>query len=172
VPYVEGMRLLPLRWVFRIKSDGRYKARLVVKGFKQRYGKDFFEIYASVAKPMSMKILIALAAKFNWIIHHYDFVTAFLNSELKESIYIELPEGFKEEGMVGQLLQTLYGLKQSPREWYLTIHNFLITAGFYRTHADHSVYVRGDMIILLYVDDMLIFSPNHGSIKSSSPVPF
>jgi hypothetical protein len=165
VPYIKGTRLLPLKWVFKIKSDGRYKARLVVKGFKQRFGTDFFEVYASVAKPMSFKILIALSAKFGWKIHHYDFITAFLNSDLKESIYIDLPDGYKEPGMMGQLQRTLYGLKQSPREWYQTIHNFLVAAGFYRTHADHSVYVRGDVIILLYVDDMLLFSPTDESIQ-------
>jgi hypothetical protein len=87
--------------VFKIKSDGRYKARLVVKGFKQRFRTDFFKVYASVAKPMSFKILIALLAKFGWKIHYYNFITAFLNSDLKESIYIDLPDSYKEPGIMG-----------------------------------------------------------------------
>jgi hypothetical protein len=87
--------------VFKIKSNSRYKARLVVKGFKQRFGTDFFKVYTSITKPMSFKILIALLAKFSWKIHHYNFITAFLNSNLKESIYIDLLDGYKEPGIMG-----------------------------------------------------------------------
>lgn len=79
-------RTLPIRLVIKIKSNGRFKARLVAKGFKQKHGKDFRKVYAAVAKPTGFKILIALAARFGWQLHHIDIATAFLNAKLKEII--------------------------------------------------------------------------------------
>jgi Reverse transcriptase (RNA-dependent DNA polymerase). len=83
---------LILRWVFDIKKDdGRYKARLVARGFNQVKDVDFHEVYAVVAKPMSFKIFCAISAALGWELHHFDIKTAFLNADIKESI-IELPE--------------------------------------------------------------------------------
>ncbi|KAI2837039.1 hypothetical protein CBS147343_10000 [Aspergillus niger] len=162
VPRPRNTRLLPLKWVFKIKHDGTYKARLVVKGFRQRAGKDYQigEIYAAVAKSVSFKTFIALAAKLHWILHHLDVVTAFLNAELRESIHIELPDGFQENGMCGELVKSLYGLKQAPREWYNMLHDFLVANGFKCLHADHSVFAGKGLFILVYVDDILLLAPD------------
>lgn len=153
-----GMRLQPLKWVFKIKQDGMLKARLVVQGFHQRKGVDFNEIYAAVAKPMSFKIFIALAARGGWLLWHIDIITAFLHALLKESIYVHLPDGLKQAGKCALLMKTLYGLKQSPREWYQLMHDFLLSIGFKRTHADHSVFTKQGIALLLYVDDILLLS--------------
>ncbi|KAI2812350.1 hypothetical protein CBS115989_10535 [Aspergillus niger] len=162
VPRPRNTRLLPLKWVFKIKHDGTYKARLVVKGFRQRAGKDYQigEIYAAVAKSVSFKTFIALAAKLHWILHHLDVATAFLNAELRESIHIELPDGFQENGMCGELVKSLYGLKQAPREWYNMLHDFLVANGFKCLHADHSVFAGKGLFILVYVDDILLLAPD------------
>jgi Reverse transcriptase (RNA-dependent DNA polymerase) len=90
-----------------------------------------------------------------------DVLTAFLNSELKEVIYVDLPEGFEQAGKVCLLHKTLYGLKQSPREWYETLRGFLLSIGFTRTYADHSVFVSKSRVVILvvYVDDILLFGP-------------
>jgi hypothetical protein len=109
---------IPLRWVFKVKDDSTYKACLVAKGFRQKEGRDFLDIYASTAKAASFKLFTAIAAQFRWKMHHMDFVSAFLITEITEEIYIHLPEGFRDDfpGKYGLLLKTLYGLKQSPRE--------------------------------------------------------
>ncbi|KAJ5867219.1 hypothetical protein N7534_001772 [Penicillium rubens] len=80
---------------------------------------DFREVYDIVAKPMSFEIFTAIAAAKGWFLHHVDIRTAFLYAELKEPIEIELPEGLEEEhpGCIGLLQKTIYGLKQSPREY-------------------------------------------------------
>jgi len=88
----------------------------VIKGFRQRYEVDYFETYAAVAKPMSYKIIIALAAYYGLVVHQMDVKSAFLNGELDEEIYMESPDGFKEgEDLIYRLLKSLYRLKQSPR---------------------------------------------------------
>jgi hypothetical protein len=156
------------KWmVYKIKHDGTYKSRLVVKGFRQRAGKDYkiHETYAAVAKSMSFKILIALAARFGWIIYSLDVIGAFLNSDLKEAIYIALPDGFEQSGKCGLLLKTLYGLKQSPKEWYTTLHDLLVALGLRRTHADHSVFVGEELCVLIYVDDIFILAPSIDAVK-------
>jgi hypothetical protein len=88
-----GKKPLTLRWVFDIKKDdGRYKARLVARGFNQIKNVDFHEVYAVVAKPMSFKVFCAIAAALGWKLNHFDIKTAFLNADIKESIFIELLE--------------------------------------------------------------------------------
>ena len=89
-----------------------------------------------------------------------DVVTAFLNGDLEEEIYVEPPEGFAEQGdYVWRLRKTLYGLKQSPRLWYLTLMTFLLNIGFHRSEYDHALFykfVGKDVVLLLvYVDDIL-----------------
>ena len=98
------MRLLPLKWVLKVKHDGHYKAQLVAKGFQQCHGKDFHDVFAAVAKAMSVKIFFTLSTCFGWVLHHIDIVTAFLNAWVKEEIYIHLPEGHQIPGMCGHLL--------------------------------------------------------------------
>ena len=89
----KGKKPLTLRWVFDIKKDdGRYKARLVVRGFNQIKNVDFHEVYAVVAKPMSFKVFCAIAAALGWELNHFDIKIAFLNVDIKESIFIELLE--------------------------------------------------------------------------------
>jgi hypothetical protein len=151
------------RWVFTKKSNGTFKARLVARGFSQMHGVDFTETYAPTAKHDSLRLLLALAAGKKWKISQLDVSTAFLNGELEEEIYLDLPEGFQtnDPKKVWRLKKTLYGLKQSPRIWNQTIAKFFVDLGFYRCIADQSVFIlRGEefvLIILLYVDDMLIF---------------
>ena len=75
-----------------MKADGtidKYKARLVVKGFKQKKDLDYFDIYSVVTRITSIQMLIALAAVYDLEIHQIDVKTAFLNEELEEEIYME-----------------------------------------------------------------------------------
>ena len=80
-----------------MKRDGtidKYKARLIVKGYKQKEGLDYFETFSPVTRITSIRILIALAAVYDLKIDQMDVKTTFLNGELEEEIYMEQPEGF------------------------------------------------------------------------------
>ena len=84
-----------------MKDDGtidKYKARLVVKGFWQKEGLDYFDTYLPLTRITSIRMLIALAAEYGLEIHQMDVKTTFLNGELEEEIYIEQPEGFVVPG--------------------------------------------------------------------------
>ena len=116
-------KLLGSKWIFKrkMKPDGtidKYKARLVVKGYRQKEGLDYFDKYFLVTRITSIRMLIALAVH-DLKIHQMDVKTTFLNGELEEEIYMEQPEGFVvlgKEKKVCILVKSLYGLKQAPKQ--------------------------------------------------------
>uniref|UniRef100_A0AAV1TT43 Reverse transcriptase Ty1/copia-type domain-containing protein n=1 Tax=Peronospora matthiolae TaxID=2874970 RepID=A0AAV1TT43_9STRA len=96
----------------------RFKARLVAKGFSQKFGIDYGETFAPVAKFTSIRVILSLAAKYPLKVNQMDIKTAFLNGELDEDIYMAQPDGYIDEDhehFVFKLQWSLYGLKQSPR---------------------------------------------------------
>ena len=106
----ENIKPIGVRWVFRVKKDSkgrilRHKARLVVKGYAQREGIDFDEIFSPVARMESIETLIAIDTQERWELHHLDVKTAFLNGEIKEDIYITQPEGFEVKGKENHILK-------------------------------------------------------------------
>ena len=171
-------KALKNRWVYRLKhEDGisvpRYKARLVVKGFSQRKGIDFSEIFSPVVKMSSIRVALGLAARLDLEIEQMDVKTAFLHGDLDEEIYMEQPEGFVvsgKEDYVCKLKKSLYGLKQAPRQWYRKFYSVMKQQGFKKTSSDHCVFVQkfsddDFVILLLYVDDMLIVGRNASRIE-------
>jgi hypothetical protein len=172
----EGKRALQNRWVYRLKeeSDGsrRYKARLVVKGFQQKQGIDFTEIFSPVVKMTTIRVILSITAAENLHLEQLDVKTAFLHGDLEEDIYMTQPEGFEVPGkqnLVCKLRKSLYGLKQAPRQWYKKFNEFMNNSGFNRCDMDHCCYVKkftdSYIILALYVDDMLIAGSNMTEIN-------
>lgn len=160
-----GKRILPCKWVYKLKlaTDGsiaRYKARVVAKGFMQRHGVDYFETYAPVMAYKTLRVLLSLAAIFNYEIKQFDITTAFLHAPIEEELYMELPEGFGQPGMVARLRRAVYGIKQAPRAWNDELHSFLTSLGFKRLRTDQCVYIRGQLILGLFVDDVIAIYPS------------
>ena len=116
-----GTKSLGYKWIFerKIKAGGsidKYKARLVVKDFRQKEWLDYFDTYSPVTRIMSIRMLIAIAVLYNLEIHQMDVKTVFLNGDLDEEIYIKQSEGFKvlgKETKVCKLIKYLYRLKQA-----------------------------------------------------------
>ncbi len=158
-----SMHVLPSKYVFRVKNGGP-KARVVALGCHQLFGIDYLETFAPVVKLTTIRTLLALVAMFDLECEQMDVITAFLNGDLDQEIYMLIPEGLRtpeNEGMVCKLQKSLYGLKQSPRQWYAKIHDFLVgTLKFIASLNDPCLYVRKSeskiLIIALYVDDLLI----------------
>lgn len=103
VKLAKGKKALSNKWIFRIKQEQhtsvpRYKARLIVKGFGQRKGVDFDEIFCPVVKMFSIRMVLGLAASLDLEVEQMDFKTAFLHGDLDEEIYIEQFEGFIAKG--------------------------------------------------------------------------
>ena len=169
----KGKRALDNRWIYRVKHESntmspRYKARLVVKGFNQRKGVNFNEIFSLVVKMSSIRTVLSLDATLDLEVEQMDLKTAFLHGDLEEEIYMKKLDGFHVEGKedyVCRLRKSLYGLKQAPRQWYKKFESVMCEQGYRKTTSGHCVFVRkfsndDFIILLLYVDDMLIVRKN------------
>ena len=119
----DGARPVECKWVFKKKTDmdgnvSVYKARLIAKGFRQVQGVDYDETFSPVAMLKSVRIMLAIAAYFDYEIWQMDVKTAFLNGNLTEDVYMIYPEGFVDPAnfdKVCKLQKSIYGLKQASQ---------------------------------------------------------
>jgi hypothetical protein len=164
-------KVLPGKWVYKNKlgpdgSVARRKAGWVIKGFAQRSGVDYDELYAPVAKITTTRVLLALAALHDLEIDQLDIKTAFLYGELSEEIYVDPPIGFEVltvidcRGKKCFLKKALYGLKQAPGVWYQTLSVFLKEQGLQQSNTDVCLYINTKLWFIVYVEDVLIFGKN------------
>ncbi|XP_078165506.1 uncharacterized protein LOC144560202 [Carex rostrata] len=154
-----------------------HKACLVAKGFKQIHGIDYDETFSPVAMLKSIRILLAIAAYFDYEIWQMDVKTAFLNENLNEDVYMTQPEGFANPNntrKVCKLQKSIYGLKQASRSWNIRFHEVVKEFGFIKNEEEPCIYKKtsGSALIfrVLYVDDILLIGNNIPllqSVKSS-----
>ena len=144
----------------------RYKARLVVRGFSQMQKIDYEKTFSPTLRLKSLRMLFAFSAHFGWEIEQIDVPDAYFKGELKEIIYMEIPQGYILSGQqsdqsdqILRLLRPLYGLKQSGREWNQKAKNQLATMGFSPISSNFCVFFNKSKrtTLALYVDDLLIF---------------
>ncbi|KAL4360740.1 hypothetical protein GQ457_04G014980 [Hibiscus cannabinus] len=157
------------KWIFTIKvrADGsieRYKEHLVAKGITQTHGVNYQETFSPVAKINFIRVLLSISANRDWSLHHLDVKNAFLNGELEEEVFMDLPPGSEKkfgEDKVCRLKKSLYGLKQSPRAWFERFGKVIKRYGYIQSQADHTIFYKysetGKLTILIvYVDDIII----------------
>jgi hypothetical protein len=173
----KNKNIVGCKWVFRIKRNNKneiekYKARLVAQGFSQKYGSDYSETFAPVAKMTSFRILMSIAVQYDLLVEQCDVQTAYLHSELEEEIYMRVPEGITYSGdKVCLLKKSLYGLKQSSRCWNKSLDSYVKSIGFQNSKSDYCVYflpnreVQDNIYILVYVDDILCLAKDKNKIN-------
>jgi hypothetical protein len=170
------------KWVFCNKQDEheivtRNKAWLVAKGYSQVECLDFDETFAPVARLESVRILLIYATHHGFNLYQMDIKSVFLNSPIKEEVYVEQSFGFESEeypNHVYKLYKALYGLKQAPRAWYECLRDFLIENGFRIGKVKSTLFTRkiGKYIFIcqIYVDDIIFGSTNKSFCEEFSKI--
>ena len=171
----KNVNIIRCRWTFVLKKDlsgniSHYKAPLVVQGYSQVPGIDFFDRYAPVAKMATIRMTLAFAARRDHEIHQVDIKNVFLNSKFEEGeiIYMKLPPGIelmKEKGKVLRLLKLLNGLCQSARHWYKCLWGVLYKElKMKKCEVDQATFYwhKGEdtITIVVHVDDLTIVTLN------------
>jgi hypothetical protein len=166
-------RILPGTWAFKLKRrpDGtplKFKARYCVRGDLQTAGVDYFETYAPVVQWSTVRLILTHTLVNGWTTKQVDYTNAFAQAELSEDVYIERPRGFPrydKRDTVFKLNKSLYGLKQAPKSFYDKLRAGLEQRGFTRSEVDHCLFLKRDMMVVVYVDDTIICGPDSKEIE-------
>lgn len=150
-------------WVFRTKpttksSPEKAKARFCIQGFLQTYGEDYFETYAPTGKFPSLLTLLILAIDLKLPVRQFDVKSAFLFAPLEEEIFIKTPEGSTRKAPFLKLVKSLYGLKQSPKNWYETLTKWFTEVDYMPSVSDACLFIHKDKdsFIFFHVDDLIV----------------
>ena len=140
------------KWVYKLKFRAgeyeRHKARLVALGYQQVRGRDFFESFSPTCNHVSIRLILALTAMPGWKALDLDAESAFVSSELPkdEEVYMKLPAGYEEhlggKTKILKLRRSLYGLHQSPLNYYNLVKEVYEKAGLRQLQSDECVFVR------------------------------
>jgi hypothetical protein len=125
VPIPPHQRVIGSLWIFKVKRDSsgkilKFKARVCARGDQQTFEVDYHETFAPTLRYTTLRVLLSLACSLDLEIEQFDVVTAFLNADVDEDIYMHPPPGLEGTSSHGQRLvcklkRSLYGIKQAPR---------------------------------------------------------
>ena len=165
VPLPAGCKAIQSRLVYKLKLDRnnipiRYKARVVAKGYQQRWGVDYVDSFSATAHPTAIRAMLALAASNGWFTNSTDVTLAFINAPIETPVYVRPPKDMEEpDGQVWRLKSSLYGLVTSSRAWWKLLTRKMFEFGFQATTADDCVFSikRGadELHVMVVVDDMI-----------------
>jgi hypothetical protein len=141
----------------------KLKARFFARGFEQIEGIDFDETFAPVVNWTTVRFLLMMSILLGLETKQVDYVTAFVQADIGTTVFVEMPRGFAQPGKVPKLKNSLYGLKQSPRNHFT---NKLRTLGFESYDADPCLFASNSCICLFYVDDTLLFARSQVGIEA------
>nr|GEW32648.1 hypothetical protein [Tanacetum cinerariifolium] len=138
--------VINIKWLWKNKHDEENtvicnKARLIAKGYGQKEGIDFEESFVPVARLEVVRLFIEYDAHKSFLVYQMDVKTTFLYGPLKEEVYVNQPDGFKDShypDQVYRLKKALYGLKQASKAWHDELSNFLVSKGFSKVMSSDS----------------------------------
>lgn len=165
-----GKRKISTKEVLKVRNDNSLKVRVTARGFQQRQNVDYFETYSAVASPASIRTVVTIGASFGLPLQTADAEQAYLQADLKEEIYLDIPpilfdapeyrNSLKNANCL-RLLKGLYGTKQAGRGWYEKLKKAIISAGLKEAPEDPCLYYREDddgsidLVVCTVVDDFL-----------------
>ncbi|RVW26484.1 Retrovirus-related Pol polyprotein from transposon RE2 [Vitis vinifera] len=165
-----GKKPVGCKWIFTVK----YKADGNVDRYKARVGRQRIhpnpmaltikKLLLPVAKLNTVRVLLSLAANLDWSLHQLDVKNAFLNGDLEEEVYMDIPAGLETTSnfnKVCRLRKSLYGLKQSPRAWFERFTKVVKGYGFVQCQSDHTLFVKhfpeGKLAIIIDLGNLKYF---------------
>jgi hypothetical protein len=156
-----GRQCIKYKWIFDIKRDGRFRARLVACGYSQVPGVDFQESYSPVISDVVFRILIVCQILWRLSAVVLDVEVAFLNGDLEETIYMECPQGVEDhQDKIVLLEKSMYGLVQAARQFFKKFCSILKRIGFKQSYADPCLFVKKTatsvVMMAIHVDDCYI----------------
>ena len=148
----------------------KFKARVVAKGFSQKYMQDYFDTYASVAEFKTIRLLLAhYNQNPDWSCEAWDAEAAFVQPTLEETVYMRIPPPYDEKypGKTFKLKKCLYGLKQAARAWQKFCLDIMEANGGKSCPRDPALYIfrkdKAFLIIATHVDDFFVFFNRYGA---------
>ena len=163
------MKVISSMWAFKRKRfpDGcirKLKARLCARGFEQVEGRDYFETYAPVVQWLTVRLILVMTIIMGLENKQIDYTAAFVQAPIDTEVYIDMPKMFSVPGKVWKLRKSIYGLKQSPRNYFLHMKQKLEKLGFTQSNADSCLFISATVICLIYVDDALLVYKDQSAV--------
>jgi hypothetical protein len=164
----DGFSVVPLDVLCKIKRDGRRKVRAIIKGFRMQQGVHFNETFAPVPNLSSIRVTMALVAKYDLEFKAGDVETAFLKPVMDCVMYVSVPDFFTTDPdpnatgrTIRKLLKTIPGVPQGPRLFNKLAHRIFIGQGLVQCKSDFSLYACPErrLVLLAWVDDFFLAFP-------------
>ena len=166
---------IPMVWTLRCKRDPageilKWKARLCAGGHRQVFGDTYWTTFAPVVSWTTVRCVFIMALLMGWHMRSIDFVMAYTQANVKTDIFMQLPAGTTIKGVdptkhLLKLQKNLYGLKDGQVTWHEHIKAGLLSRGFRQSKVDPCLFIKGTVILVLYVDNAALFSPDSAVIN-------
>jgi hypothetical protein len=163
-------RVLRDKWVYKIKREKhseilRYKARWMIREFEQVERLNYTKTFVSMIKSMSYKAMYVITVVNDWEIEQMNVKTTFLYDKILEDVYVVQFTNFeKNVNQVCKLNKALYDLKQSSKVWFETLIKFLFSLSYVSFDVEFNVFMKDDIMIVIYVNDLILTKLNFAAI--------
>jgi hypothetical protein len=163
-------RIFRDKWVYKIKREKhdeilRYKARWMIRDFEQIEELDYTKIFVSMIKSMSYKTMYVITAINDWKIEQMNVKTTFLYDKILEDVYVVQRTNFEQDvNQICKLNKVLYDLKQSSKVWFETLIKFLFSLDYVSLNVEFNVFMKNDIMIVIYVNDLIFTRFNFATI--------
>ena len=149
-----------LHWVYKRKSDGTFKARLVLDGSRQDPG-SYGDTKSPTMRLTSLRILLSLSATHNWKVFADDATQAFVQSKRPQSmpLWAAYPQGKEKPGHCLFVDGSIYGTKCAPKLWFDMVKQHMIAPvaeggqGLTQSKVDEAMFHGPGIYVIVHVDD-------------------